>query len=461
MYRNCEVSLANAAGSTPPWCSRLSLARALSFSRSQPAFATPMIGTFRCPRRIIACSEGKIFLYARSPVAPKKTSASEREPCMETSSGTGAHRRPVPNVPTAYTLPRRAGRVFRTARLMPFLSAVGYDGGHKVVLRPSDGPPGFVGSGSETHPPPTAVPFRMSGGVMSPRVQSWLGTVVLVAGLAMTSLAADDGDKSSTKPPPGKAGRDPALVEVRFTDNSTMKLSLREERIEVATRYGKLVVPVAEIQRIEFGTRLSEEDGQKIEAAINNLGSPQYKVREAAHADLVAFHEKAYPALLRATKHKDPEVIRRAEELLTHLRQTVPEDVLEIREFDVVSTAEMRMTGRIGGETFKVHTSQFGEQPLKLADIRGLRSLSKIAAETEMEPKNVIADPGSLSQYQGQIGKVLYVQVTGGMNPNMARGGFGVPGGAPIPAGGGPILMMGGGTVWGTDIYTTDSPLAL
>src|SRR5579871_5390225 len=29
------------------------------------------------PRFIIACSAGKIFLYARSPVAPKNTSASE------------------------------------------------------------------------------------------------------------------------------------------------------------------------------------------------------------------------------------------------------------------------------------------------------------------------------------------------------------------------------------------------
>src|SRR5712691_7403874 len=33
----------------------------------------------RWPRRIIACRAGKICLYARSPVVPKKTSASERE----------------------------------------------------------------------------------------------------------------------------------------------------------------------------------------------------------------------------------------------------------------------------------------------------------------------------------------------------------------------------------------------
>ena len=48
-----------------------------SLSSVQPARATPMIGMSRWPRRIIACSAGKIFLYARSPVAPKNTSASE------------------------------------------------------------------------------------------------------------------------------------------------------------------------------------------------------------------------------------------------------------------------------------------------------------------------------------------------------------------------------------------------
>src|SRR5262249_20649299 len=66
-----------AAGSRPPCFSTLSRARALSWSRVQPARATPITGTLRWPRRTIPCSAGKIFLYARSPVAPKKTRASE------------------------------------------------------------------------------------------------------------------------------------------------------------------------------------------------------------------------------------------------------------------------------------------------------------------------------------------------------------------------------------------------
>src|SRR5262249_24118299 len=46
-------------------------------SRFQPAFATPTTGTIRWPRRTMAWSAGKIFLYARSPVAPRNTNASE------------------------------------------------------------------------------------------------------------------------------------------------------------------------------------------------------------------------------------------------------------------------------------------------------------------------------------------------------------------------------------------------
>src|SRR5262245_37598473 len=77
MYCSNEVSLRNASGSTPPCFSRLSCARAFSCSSVQPAFATPITGMSSVPRRTIACSAGKICLYAKSPVAPKNTSASD------------------------------------------------------------------------------------------------------------------------------------------------------------------------------------------------------------------------------------------------------------------------------------------------------------------------------------------------------------------------------------------------
>src|SRR5262249_1141962 len=51
--------------------------------RVQPDFATPMTGMFRWSRFTSACSAGKIILYARSPVAPKKTRASDWGLLME------------------------------------------------------------------------------------------------------------------------------------------------------------------------------------------------------------------------------------------------------------------------------------------------------------------------------------------------------------------------------------------
>ncbi len=66
-----------ASGSKPPYRSTLSRARDLSWSSVQPALATPITGMSRLPRLASDCRAGNIFLWARSPVAPKKTSASE------------------------------------------------------------------------------------------------------------------------------------------------------------------------------------------------------------------------------------------------------------------------------------------------------------------------------------------------------------------------------------------------
>src|SRR5689334_22301702 len=77
MYPSSFDSFAKAASSTPPCSVRLARARSRSCSTFQPDFATPMTGQSRLPRFTMLCSAGKIFLYARSPVAPKNTRASE------------------------------------------------------------------------------------------------------------------------------------------------------------------------------------------------------------------------------------------------------------------------------------------------------------------------------------------------------------------------------------------------
>src|SRR5262249_49005464 len=91
-----------------------------------------MTGTVRCPRLTIACSAGKIFLYARSPVAPKKTRASEWESCIASSSGGGFFQ-----VSTELIAQRReqfVGEIGLAARAKPFIQGGRQDvRGHGLV----------------------------------------------------------------------------------------------------------------------------------------------------------------------------------------------------------------------------------------------------------------------------------------------------------------------------------------
>jgi hypothetical protein len=230
----------------------------------------------------------------------------------------------------------------------------------------------------------------------------------------------------------GKAGQpatDPGAVEVVFTDNSTLKVSLQEQRLEVITAYGKLQIPIADIRRVEFRTRIPEDTAKKVEAAIASLGSPEFRQREEASSILLKLREKGYPALLVATRSKDLEVVRRAEEILAKIRDDVPEELLEFRKFDVVHTDDSKIAGQIDVSVLKANTFQFGMVQLKLTDMRCLRSMGDVA---EVDAGNAAPDPGHLVNLRDQVGKKFSFRVTGAV----------------------------GGSVWGTDFYTLDSSLA-
>lgn len=221
-----------------------------------------------------------------------------------------------------------------------------------------------------------------------------------------------------------------AEVEVRCIDDSNLKLKILDDRLEVTTRYGTLLIPVADIRRVEFASRVPSDVAEKVAVAISKLGHADYQVRESASAELKGYRERSYPALLRAVKHEDPEVSRRAEEAVKFLQAKVPAGNLEPREFDVIHTEDSKITGRLTAVNLRVSTFQFGDQLLKLADIRSLRSGSGIAAE---EVAAAGPAPTNMMAYQNQIGKEVAFSVTGAQ-----------PGG-------------GNSSVWGTDHYTLDS----
>jgi hypothetical protein len=164
-------------------------------------------------------------------------------------------------------------------------------------------------------------------------------------------------------------------AEIRFTDDSNLRLTLEVERIELATPYGKLQIPMAAVRRVEFATRVPTELTERLMGIVTDLESNQFRVREGASAELKKLGERAYSVLLQATKHKDQEVVQRAESLLKELRDAIPEELLEIRKHDVVHTRDSIIAGRIEAVSFKATTSQFGEVQLKLADMYSLQLL--------------------------------------------------------------------------------------
>ena len=212
-----------------------------------------------------------------------------------------------------------------------------------------------------------------------------------------------------------------------------MKLKLLDDKLELVTKYGFLQVAVADVRRIEFAHRCPPEVGEKIVLAISRLGHPDFPTRERATADLKSYRERAYPFLLKALKNDDPEVSRRADEAVKFIQAKVPPAQLEARDSDVVHTDDSKITGKLTAQTLRVSTSMFGEQALKLADVRTLRTGAAAVAD---EVINATPAPATLAAFQQQFGKEMAFTLTG-HTPGPQQP-----------------------SVWGTDLYTLDSSLA-
>jgi hypothetical protein len=267
-----------------------------------------------------------------------------------------------------------------------------------------------------------------------PVVRSLL--VAIPVSLATAALFVPfHGVSAAPDPTPSDPAGKPAGVdvEVKCSDDSTLKVKLLDDKLELVTKYGFLQVAVADVRRIDFASRCAPEVADKITQAISKLGHPDFPTRERATAELKAYRERAYPFLLKVLKHDDPEVSRRADEVVKSIQARVPAAQLEARDNDVVYTDDSKFSGKLTAQTLRVGTSMFGEQPLKLADVRSLRSGTAVAAE---ELRDAPPAPASLAAFQQQFGKEMTFTLTG------FRPGPQQP------------------SLWGTDVYTLDSNLA-
>jgi hypothetical protein len=275
------------------------------------------------------------------------------------------------------------------------------------------------------------------------------GTWFAAAALVLTACPAA---RARGPAPAEKAAAPGAPVLLTLQDASTLKATLRDEKIEFETRYGKLLIPAAEITRVEFRTRIPAGDARRAEVAVNALGSKEFKEREVASAELLRLGARAYPVLVKAAGDPDAEVSRRAKDLLEKIREAVPAEHLEPRENDVIWAGGCEVSGRIVGDALRVDTLPFGEQRLKLSDVHSLKSPGAATEAVADAP----ADPGTVMVLANEVGKTFSFKVTG------VADGAAMP--APVVARPGGVIVWGGparGMVWGTDIYSCDSTLAM
>ena len=248
--------------------------------------------------------------------------------------------------------------------------------------------------------------------------------LAVVVALGLTPALSAQEDK---KPP--RTGE--SVMEVKLIDDSVIKLTLLEGQLEFLTPHGKLTIPVAEIRKVDLGMRIPDDVAAQIQAAIADLGSPQFKRREEAMALLLKHREKSYGSLKLAAKSSDAEVSKRAEELMEKLESLIPESKLTLPDYDVIHTELSKIAGKIMTPTLRARSFTFGDLRLKLADTLAM-SVSGFGDKDELV--NAIPDPGSLSNYQQpqHIGKIFVFRVTG----------------------------AAAGSLWGTELYTLDSSLA-
>jgi hypothetical protein len=252
---------------------------------------------------------------------------------------------------------------------------------------------------------------------------------LLRPGLVSSVLAAFLASAAAGADAPAKKPNPPGTVDVQPLAGPAVRVRLSNGPLTLVTPYGTLRIPLGDVQRIDFATRVSEDDERRIQAAVTNLGSSHFREREAASEVLIRLAEKAYPALEKAGKSSDAEIRRRAAQLIEHLHTNLPEDVPPFRPTDVVHTAHSKIAGRLVLSELEGRSAQ-GTVRLRIADLRTLA----LPEADDLDVSRALPDPGNLATLQNEVGKSYVFKVTG---------------------------QIAGGFVWGSDIYTSDSSLAI
>ena len=102
---------------------------------------------------------------------------------------------------------------------------------------------------------------------------------------------------------------EPSDAEVRFTDDSVVRMIVLQEYLEVTTRYGKLSIPIAEIQSIDFGVHWPQAPSKRSPWRSTNLAATTTKPVRRRSGTSSRWGPSAFPQLTAAVNCEDPETI--------------------------------------------------------------------------------------------------------------------------------------------------------
>lgn len=202
--------------------------------------------------------------------------------------------------------------------------------------------------------------------------------------------------------------------EVTCVDGKTVRIALQNDTVAIETKFGKLAIPAADIERIEFAYRVPDELAKKIDAALKRVANDNFAERKAATNELRELGARAFPALKLATQNNDPEVAKLADTLMNEIRGKVPLGSLKFPKTDRILTADCVVTGRITSELKLIPVTRPGETAVKLADplvFRGGRTAGPQVepgidvgkAALEIEGEDIDGKKITLSDFRGNV----------------------------------------------------------
>jgi len=195
----------------------------------------------------------------------------------------------------------------------------------------------------------------------------------------------------------------PNYIKLHLLDGNVISGDLSVSEIEVATEFGKLVVPIEKIRSFRPGLDSYPKMAAEIKQKIEDLGSDDYKTREQAHKDLAAMGPRLREELERHINDENAEIKRHVGEILKEIEEQAEEaqdeeegtatDPTMIR-LDTVVTTDFTVVGKVSPSEFTVE-SKYGPLTVAMADVR---SGERPTGEKESLRKSVTVAGENLAQ---------------------------------------------------------------